>query len=120
MPKDLNISVLMDFYSPLLTQKQREMLEMYYNDDLSLGEIAQEYGITRQAVRDAIIKGERYLNELEQKLGLSERFVVAQGRIDKTVELANTLIDNINNGAKASELKAGLLEISDSLNRVII
>ena len=48
MNKDLNMSILLDLYGELLTEKQRDVLELYYNDDLSLAEIAQQYEISRQ------------------------------------------------------------------------
>ena len=54
MSKDLTVSYLLDFYGDVLTDKQRDVMEQYYNDDLSLAEIAENFGITRQGVRDAI------------------------------------------------------------------
>lgn len=74
MQKNLEISVLLDFYGDALTPKQREVIEFYYNEDLSLAEIAQIEGITRQGVRDSIKRGESAMNELEQKLGIVARF----------------------------------------------
>ena len=68
MAKNLEISYLLDFYGETLTQKQREVMEQYYNDDLSLSEIAENFGITRQGVRDAIKHGEASLLELEEKI----------------------------------------------------
>ena len=59
---------LYDFYSPMLSDRQKDVLDLYYNDDLSLSEIASELGITRQGVRDAIKTGEAKLNEFEDKL----------------------------------------------------
>ena len=59
---------LYDFYSPMLSERQRDVLDLYYNDDLSLSEIASELGITRQGVRDAIKTGEAKLNEFEDNL----------------------------------------------------
>lgn len=56
--KDLGFSILLDYYGMVLTEKQRNILTEYYNDDLSLAEIAENYGITRQGVRDAIKHGE--------------------------------------------------------------
>ena len=56
--KNLEISYLLDFYGDVLTEKQRDVMEQYYNDDLSLSEIADNFGITRQGVRDAIKRGE--------------------------------------------------------------
>ena len=65
--KDLGFSILLDYYGMVLTEKQRNILTEYYNDDLSLAEIAENYGITRQGVRDAIKHGENALKELEEK-----------------------------------------------------
>ena len=72
--KNLNIGYLLDFYGEILTERKRTVLEYYYNDDLSLAEIADEIGISRQGVRDSIKKGEEELLFLEAKLGLAERF----------------------------------------------
>lgn len=72
--KNLNISVLLDFYGDMLTEKQKEVIELYYNEDLSLSEIGAYEGITRQGVRDSIKRGESVLLEMEEKLGLAKRF----------------------------------------------
>lgn len=74
MAKDLQISFLLDFYGEMLTEKQREMIEFYYNEDLSLAEIADNQGITRQGVRDSIKRAEAQLLEMEERLGLARRF----------------------------------------------
>lgn len=74
MAKDLKISYLLDFYGEMLTPPQREMIEAYYNEDLSLGEIAEEREISRQGVRDAVKRAELQLHEMEEKLGLVKRF----------------------------------------------
>ncbi len=74
MSKDLNVSFLLDFYGEMLTEKQREVVEMYYNADLSLAEIAQHCAITRQGVRDAIKRAENQLVACEERLGLYRRF----------------------------------------------
>lgn len=71
--KDLTFSVLLDYYGPVLTEKQRAILTEYYDQDLSLAEIAENYGITRQGVRDAIKHGEATLTELEKNLGYAEK-----------------------------------------------
>ena len=72
--KNLNIGYLLDFYGEILSERKRTVLEYYYNDDLSLAEISEEIGISRQGVRDSIKKGEEELLFLEEKLGLAERF----------------------------------------------
>lgn len=74
MAKNLEISLLFDFYGDMLTDKQRDMVELYYNDDLSLSEIAENEGITRQGVRDSIKRAEGQLLEMEARLGLARRF----------------------------------------------
>ena len=72
--KDLQIGILLDFYGEILSERKRSVLEFYYNDDLSLSEIADEIGISRQGVRDCIKKGEEELLFFEEKLGLARRF----------------------------------------------
>ena len=83
MAKDLRITFLLDFYGDMLTEKQREVVECYYNEDLSLAEIAEEKGITRQGVRDAIKHGEAALDELEQKLGNARRHTQMRADLDR-------------------------------------
>lgn len=73
MAKNLAFAYLIDIYSAMLTDKQRDMLELYYYEDLSLAEIAQNVGISRQGVRDAIKRGEVVINELEQNLGFAKK-----------------------------------------------
>lgn len=77
----LDISLLLDFYGEMLTFRQREMLELYYDDDLSLAEISEHAGITRQGVRDAVKRAESQLFELEEKIGMVRRF----GRVKELV-----------------------------------
>lgn len=71
--KDLSISLLYDVYSPLLNGKKREAFEKYYLDDLSLAEIADETGTSRQAVRDMLSRTVDQLREYEKALGLIEK-----------------------------------------------
>lgn len=72
--KPLEMSLLFDFYGETLTEKQRELFDLYYNEDLSLAEIAEHAGITRQGVRDSIKRAEHALREIEEKLGLVARY----------------------------------------------
>lgn len=88
MPKDLRYALLLDLYGGLLTEKQKENLEFYYCDDLSLAEIAQDDGISRQAVRDAIKRGEQQLDAYEETLGMLRRMEqcnAALGRLDAAI-----------------------------------
>lgn len=81
MAKDLQITFLLDFYGDMLTDKQRDVIECYYNEDLSLAEISEEKGITRQGVRDAIKRAEQQLLEMEERLGLAKRFNAVQNEL---------------------------------------
>lgn len=74
MAKDMRLALLLDFYGGLLTEKQVSALESYYDQDLSLSEIAAEMGISRQGVRAFLSQGEKHLREFEEKLGLAARF----------------------------------------------
>lgn len=75
MAKNLDVAVLLDFYGAMLTEKQRDVIDLYYNQDLSLSEIAEHEGITRQGVRDSIKRGEVLLFELEDKLKMFDTYI---------------------------------------------
>ena len=89
--KNLDISVLLDFYGDMLTEKQREVIGFYYNEDLSLSEIGELEGITRQGVRDSIKRGEAVLLEMEERLGLAKRFRKMQDGIERIVQCAQDI-----------------------------
>ena len=72
--KPFEMCMLYDFYGELLTEKQKELFDLYYNDDLSLAEISEHMGITRQGVRDGIMRAEHALRSTEEKLGLVARY----------------------------------------------
>ncbi|GGA16324.1 MULTISPECIES: putative DNA-binding protein [Psychrobacillus] len=81
--KTTRMNFLFDFYQALLTDKQRSYMQLYYLDDLSLGEIAEEYDISRQAVYDNIRRTEAMLEEYEEKLNLFTKFEKRQETIDE-------------------------------------
>ena len=74
------MTMLFDFYGDILTPRQRELFDLYYNEDLSLAEIAENCGISRQGVRDVIVRAENAMTELEDKTGLVRRFLQMQDR----------------------------------------
>ena len=78
LEKTTRMNFLFDFYQALLTEKQRSYMELYYLDDHSLGEIAESYEISRQAVYDNIRRTEAMLEEYEEKLNLFEKFLQRQ------------------------------------------
>lgn len=83
--KNLEIGLLLDFYGETLSERKRTVMNLYYNEDYSLAEIADEIGISRQGVRELIKKSEAELTELEAKLGLAEKFVNIQ-KLAESVE----------------------------------
>ena len=88
MEKNLEVSTLLDFYADLLTENQRQALSLYYNEDFSLAEIAENQGITRQGVRDTVQKAQVQLFELEKKLHLVQRFKDVE-------EKAQVILENV-------------------------
>lgn len=89
--KNLEISFLLDFYGDVLTERQREVMEQYYNDDLSLAEIADNFGITRQGVRDSIKRAESQLLEMEERLGLVKRFRTVRAQLSEIAQAAQEI-----------------------------
>lgn len=87
MAKNLELSYLLDFYGNALTEKQQEMMEQYYNEDLSLSEIGENFGITRQGVRDAIKHGESSLLELEEKVGFAAKYRQVQEKLTEMEQI---------------------------------
>ena len=111
MAKNLEITILLDFYGDMLTPKQREFLDYYYNQDFSLSEIAANVGITRQGVRDAIKRAECQLIEMEQRLKLATRFKEVQAGLQEIMECAGQI--------SAENRKSGLSrEINDLSVRI--
>ena len=85
MEKNIEISILIGIYGELLTEKQFEIIDDYYNNDLSLSEIAENNNITRQAVRDILKKGEKKLFEFEEKLQFMKRTINQEKKIEKVL-----------------------------------
>ncbi len=99
--KKLYISTLYDYYGKLLTEKQRYAVEMYYNDDLSLSEIAETIGITRQGVRDQLKHAEDFLTECENKLGFASKITKSVREAEKIDALCeNGNLQEIRNSAR--------------------
>lgn len=111
MAKNFDIIMLLDIYGDMLTEKQRSFLDYYYNDDLSLSEIAENEGITRQGVHDAIKRAEAQLSEMEEKLGHCRRF----GQVHAYADEINALAEKINDINLNSFLSR---EINDCISRI--
>ena len=97
LEKTTRVNMLYDFYHPLLTDKQKAYMELYYHEDYSLGEIAEESNVSRQAVYDNIKRTEQLLQSYEDKLHLYEKFL-------KRKELLSQLEQQINDGEAHEEL----------------
>ena len=115
LTESIGISMLLDFYGELLKERPRELLELYFGEDLSLSEISAMTGITRQGVRDAIRKGEVFLRETEEKLGLVKRFGETSKTVETIVEGLEVLASQTLTTEKAGEEAARLAELARSL-----
>ena len=105
MEKNVKLSILCELYGKLLTKKQYEFLNDYYNNDLSLSEIAENNNITRQAVRDNIKKGEKKLFEYEEKLGTMKRMLSQEKKIEKILSELTKIQSNYSDKEIANVLE---------------
>ncbi len=110
MEKNYQVSLLFDFYGRLLKPSGRQAVDLYYNEDLSLAEIADQTGITRQGVRDSIKRSEQQLFEFEEKLGLFKRFVQVESGLDEISGLAENIYDSSQN--------KNIRELADAIRRI--
>lgn len=101
--KFLEINLLYDFYGKLLTKRQSEFIELYYNHDLSLSEIAEQYSISRQGVYDILKRAEKILENYEKKLGLVEKFQLQKQKLSKLYKMLVKLQNVIEEKEKALE-----------------
>jgi predicted DNA-binding protein YlxM (UPF0122 family) len=83
VPKDLNVVLLLDYYGGLLPDKQRRLVEYYYCDDLSLAEISEAEGITRQGARDAIVRAVAKMKQFEETVGFVKKATSVRDALDK-------------------------------------
>ncbi len=106
------MAMLFDFYGDLLTDRQKEFYDLYYNEDLSLAEIAENCGISRQGVRDVIVRAEATMTEIEDKTHLIRRFYQMQKEIAAIDEAADRLLQSVNDRSYGDEML-------DEIGRVI-
>ena len=104
--KSLQIGYLLDFYGEMLNERRRTVLDMYYNEDMSLSEIAEALGITRQGARDLIKKAGDELLLFEEKLGMAQKFRSLCDCADRAEDLLNK-----DDGVDPSSLLSILSEI---------
>ncbi|MBQ3181622.1 MAG: DNA-binding protein [Clostridia bacterium] len=110
--------MLLDFYGELLTEKQAKAMELYYNEDLSLAEIAEPLSISRQGVRDSIKRGEKQLIDLENTLGLLKRFKEIERDVVDIEEMFTELKTYIDTYIHSEKLSSAVSEISDKIKSI--
>ena len=119
LAKNLDIVLLADYYGEMLTDNQRKFIEYYYSDDLSLSEIAQNEGITRQGVRDAVKRAETQLYDMEKKLGFAARSRKVNEALDtivESVEVINNYNMNIALSREVNDAVVRIKSVIDSLD----
>ena len=112
------MAMLYDFYGDVLTDRQKEFYDLYYNEDLSLGEIAENYGITRQGVRDVIVRAETVLTDLEDKTGLIKRFHTMHAQLEALLQDAQRLVE-LAVRQDSQELETLALRIRDAADTLL-
>ena len=118
MAKNMEIALLFDFYGEALTAKQQNMVELYYNNDLSLAEIAENEGITRQGVRDAVKRAEAQLLEMEDQLHLVQRFKDMRAGLEQIARDARDIAavnDRIGYSRDIAECSGRILQLAQKL-----
>ena len=118
MAKDLKFASLLDIYGGVLTEKQRDMMELYYNEDLSLSEIAEDAEISRQGVRDSIKRGEETLTELEEKIGVIKIVEKYEHLLDAIKECCDTIIADCRTYTTTKNVIEKLERIKDAIDNV--
>lgn len=115
------MALLFDFYGDLLTDRQKEFYDLYYNEDLSLAEIAENYGISRQGVRDVIVRAEAAMTEIEDKTHIIRRFKQTQKDLASIEEIADRLLKAVNdrsyNEAMLDEIGRSIKEYTAKLKQ---
>ena len=111
MAKNMQVALLYDFYSEILTDKQRDMIEQYYHQDLSLSEIAENEGVSRQAVRGAVKRAEELLFDMEARLGLAARLTETRTALKAILSSADII-------RKENEAFSGPKEIEEEALRI--
>lgn len=119
LKKTVEISVLYDFYSQLLTEKQRNIVDLYYNQDLSLGEIAEELDVSRQAVYDMLKRTEKSLYQYEERLNFIKLTNIKNKKISNILDCIIDLENELDSIPSSRQLTKQIFRIKDELYRVL-
>ena len=111
--KNMRFAFLIDFYGEILDENAREIMRAYYEDDLSLSEIAESVGISRQGVRNTIKLAEEQLAHLEEKLGLARRYSDTREIAARLSQIRQSIDERL--GKDGSDIIDGILEIEKNL-----
>ncbi|MDP4120354.1 MAG: putative DNA-binding protein [Bacillota bacterium] len=115
MEKNVSISIHLDFYGKLLSDRKNEIMDYYYNDDLSLAEIAEIIGISRQGVRDIIKRCEKELFYMEERLGMIARFEKTAKNIAEIKKIAHKIDFEAKNNKEIHKSASDIIRIADSI-----
>ncbi len=115
MEKNVEISLLYSFYGRMLTQRQADTVDLYYNEDLSLSEVGAELGISRQGVRDNLLRAEATLYDTEEKLGLAKRFLGIKSKLGRI----DSIIADIEKSPESANLSVNIKKQINSILTII-
>lgn len=118
MKTTLKFNLLFDFYGPLLTNRQRDIYQMYYGEDLSLGEIGEQLGISRQAVYDNIKRSSKILADYESKLGLLNKYFAQQDMLKQAQQELTAFYQFLKNDDDDQNQIAKIKNILDLINKI--
>ena len=116
---DMRISLLYDFYGQFLTKKQREVMHLYFENDYSLSEIAENLNVSRQAIHDTIKKSKKALTEYEERLGLARKFAGRDLALTQISEIAGELQRLISDEAKKRQSDEYIQKRLDEIQGII-
>lgn len=117
MDRVIELGILLDFYGAVLTEHQYSLVDAYANENLSLGEIAEREGISRQGVRDGIVRAERQLRDLEERLALIRRNEQLLSRLDMAENAISAMAENTHKEMALAAIRSAkdILEGNDGI-----
>lgn len=110
LEKMVRMGELFDFYGQLLTERQQELMNLYYQQDLSLGEIAEKQGVSRQAIYDNLRRSEKLLEDYDKKLQLLARREMVKSKIQNISEIIEDLAEDFTQRAEILDLLRQILD----------
>lgn len=118
MEKNVQVSLLFAFYRNMLTERQIECVDLYYNEDLSLSEISEHLDITRQGVRDNIMRAEKSMRDMENRLGLVKKFLGIKQRLEKIDDIIREIEKSPNVRFLSDDIKHKINDILITIGEI--